>query len=61
VTAWVAKVSGAGGLPGATATSQQIRILTTDAGDFNRVAVTICWQAPTDKAVRQHTLITYVN
>ena len=61
VTAWVAKVSGPGGLPGATAGSQQIRILTTTAGDFNRVAVTICWQAPTDKAMRQHTLVTYVN
>jgi len=61
VQAWVTKISSAGGLPGATDTSQQIRILTTNAGDFNRVSVTICWQAPSDRAVRQHTLITYVN
>jgi type IV pilus modification protein PilV len=62
VTAWVNEVTTPGsGLPGATATSQQIRIDTTAAGNFNRVAVTICWQAPKDKAVRQHTLVTYVN
>jgi type IV pilus assembly protein PilV len=62
VTAWVAEVSASGtGLPGATPTSQQIRIETTVAGGFNRVAVTLCWQAPNDKAARQHTLVTYVN
>lgn len=62
VTGWIAEVTAAGtGLPGATNASQQILILTTTAGDFNRVAVTICWQAPNDKAVRQHTLVTYVN
>jgi type IV pilus assembly protein PilV len=59
VLAWVTKVHSPGtGLPGATATSQQIRI---DTANFNRISVTICWQAPQDKAVRQHTLITYVN
>jgi type IV pilus modification protein PilV len=62
VTAWVAEVTAAGtGLPGATNVSQQIRIDTTAAGNFNRVAVTLCWQAPNDKSVRQHTLVTYVN
>jgi type IV pilus modification protein PilV len=63
VVAWAAKVidPSQGGLPGAVAAGQQIQILTTTAGNFNRVAVTICWQAPNDKAVRQHTLITYVN
>ena len=61
VVAWVSKVSGAGGLPGATNTSQQITIQTTNAGNFNRVTVTLCWQAPNDRAVRQHTLVTYVN
>jgi len=56
---WVTKVTSAGtGLPGATATSQQIKI---DTANFNRISVTICWQAPQDRAVRQHTLITYVN
>jgi type IV pilus assembly protein PilV len=59
VQAWVTKVTTPGsGLPGATATSQQIRI---DTANFNRISVTICWQAPQDRAVRQHTLITYVN
>jgi len=59
VQAWVAKVTSPGtGLPGATATSQQIAINTAN---FNRISVTICWQAPQDRAVRQHTLITYVN
>jgi len=58
VQAWVTKISSQGGLPGATATSQQITI---DTANFNRISVTICWQAPSDKAVRQHTLITYVN
>ena len=59
VVDWVTKVTTAGsGLPGATATSQQIKI---DTANFNRISVTICWQAPQDKAVRQHTLITYVN
>ena len=62
---WVDKVRtvGAGlpGLPGATATSQQIAIQSTAGGGFNRVSVTICWQAPSDKAVRQFTLVNYVN
>jgi type IV pilus assembly protein PilV len=62
---WVDEVRTVGpglpGLPGASATSQQIRIDTTAAGGFNRVSVTICWQAPSDKAVRQHTLVTYIN
>lgn len=59
VQAWVTKVTSPGtGLPGATATSQQIKINTAN---FNRISVTICWQAPQDRAVRQHTLVTYVN
>ncbi|HVO23623.1 MAG TPA: type IV pilus modification protein PilV [Candidatus Margulisiibacteriota bacterium] len=59
VQAWVTKVSAPRtGLPGATATSQQIRI---DTANFNRITVTICWQAPQDRAMRQHTLVTYVN
>ena len=63
VTGWVGKVSTIGpglpGLPGATSTSQQI-LVATGAG-FNRLTVTICWQAPNDKAVRQHTLVSYIN
>jgi hypothetical protein len=61
VLAWVAKVSAAGtGLPGATADNQQIEVQNV-AGDFNRVTITLCWQAPNDKAPRSHTLVTYVN
>ncbi len=60
VTDWIAKVSAASsGLPGATGTSQQI-VVATGAG-FNRVTVTVCWQAPTDRAMRRHSMVTYVN
>jgi type IV pilus assembly protein PilV len=48
------------GLPGTTAATQQITVNTTAAG-FNRVQITICWQAPTDLAPRNQTLVTYVN
>ena len=60
VLAWAGRVANAAtGLPGATGTSQQI-VVATGAG-FNRVTVTVCWQAPTDRAMRRHTLVTYVN
>jgi type IV pilus assembly protein PilV len=48
------------GLPGTTAATQQILINTTAAG-FNRVQITICWQAPTDIVPRSHVFVTYVN
>jgi type IV pilus assembly protein PilV len=59
VTSWATKVSSASGLPGATAGGQQILVNT--AGGINRIQVTVCWQAPTDRAARRHTLVTYVN
>lgn len=62
--AWLALVSTVGpglpGLPGAAGTNQQILVDTSAAG-FNRVQITICWQAPSDSAMRRHTLVTYVN
>ena len=59
VTAWASKVSSVDGLPGATSGGQQV--LVTTAGGVNRVQVTVCWQAPADRAPRRHTLVTYVN
>ncbi len=48
------------GLPGTNAATQQILINTTPAG-FNRVQITICWQAPTDAVPRNYVFVTYVN
>lgn len=59
VSAWAnAAQSGAGRLPGATAGMQQIR---TDTGNFNRVTITQCWQAPSDPVPRRYTVVSYVN
>ena len=62
--AWLARVTtqGAGlpGLPNATNANQQILVDTTATG-FNRVQITVCWQAPNDQAPRRHTLVTYIN
>lgn len=61
VTAWVDRVRAAtSGLPGASTASVQI-IVDLSATEFNRLSVTVCWQAPSDKAVRSHTLTTYIN
>ncbi len=49
-----------GGLPGATASGQQITIDTTTTG-LNKVSVIVCWQAPQDRAPRKHIAIGYVN
>ena len=48
------------GLPGTSATTQQVLVDTTAAG-HNRVQITVCWQAPSDRAMRRHVLVTYVN
>lgn len=62
--AWLARVTTMGpglpGLPGATTATQQITVDTSAAG-FNRVQITVCWQAPSDRALRRHTLVTYIN
>jgi len=64
VVAWLARVAnqdvGQPGLPNAGTANQQILIDTTATG-FNRVQITVCWQAPNDQAMRHHTLVTYIN
>lgn len=67
VTNWVLRVSDPRrGLPGATATSQQITVNTTPGTGFNQVTITICWQPPSSKAIafapmHQYQLVTYIN
>ena len=62
--AWLARVGTQGvnlpGLPNANIASQQI-LIDTSATGFNRVEITVCWQAPNDQAMRQHKLVTYIN
>ena len=64
VVAWLSRVSTQGrnlpGLPNAGSANQQILVDTSPTG-FNRVQITVCWQAPNDRALRHHTLVTYVN
>ena len=61
VTNWQARVLATSGLPGASAAGQQILVDTTAGTGFNRVTVTVCWQAPQDRAPRRHLAIGYVN
>ena len=62
--AWLGRVTTQGnglpGLPNATVANQQI-LIDTSATGFNRVQITVCWQAPNDQAMRHHTLVTYIN
>lgn len=62
--AWLARVTTQGvnlpGLPNAAVTNQQI-LIDTSATGYNRVQITVCWRAPSDTAVRHHTLVTYIN
>jgi type IV pilus assembly protein PilV len=61
VSDWIDSVTAAGsGLPGATAAMQQITV-NTDAGGFNRVAITVCWLPPRAATPNRHTVVTYVN
>ncbi len=48
------------GLPGATTAQQQVKVDPAPA-NFNRVEITLCWKAPSDTAMRRHTLVTYIN
>ena len=60
VTDWVARVNAVRtGLPSA-GTNQQI-VVNSSAAGFNRVTITLCWQAPADRVQRHHTLTTFVN
>jgi type IV pilus assembly protein PilV len=63
VAAWLNRLhsGGAGGtplLPGATNAMQQIDI---DTGVRNRVTITLCWNAPSDRTPHRHTVVAYVN
>lgn len=61
VTAWLDRLTAAKtGLPGTSASAVQIQIR-TGANGFNQANITVCWQAPSDKAQRKHTLVTYIN
>jgi type IV pilus assembly protein PilV len=57
VIAWLGQVTSPGGLPGATAATQQVFINPV----FNEVTVTVCWQASGDVAPRQHVQKAYIN
>ncbi len=60
VSSWVTSVTGASGLPGATAAMQQITVDTSVSG-YNKIAITLCWQAPRATTPNRHTVVTYVN
>jgi type IV pilus modification protein PilV len=59
--AWATRVNTQGpGLPGLPNANEQV-LVDTSATGFNRVQITICWQAPNDQAPRRHVLVTYIN
>lgn len=61
VTAWLDRLTAAQtGLPGASANAVQIQVLSGASG-YNQANITVCWQAPSDRAQRRHTLVTYIN
>ena len=61
VADWLTSVTEAGsGLPGATASMQQISV-NTAAGAYNRVTITLCWLPPRAATPNRHTVVTYVN
>ncbi len=64
VTSWITRIvptaSNPRGLPGAAANGLQIQIL-TGANGYNQANITVCWQAPSDKAQRKHTLVAFIN
>ncbi len=62
VTAWVAAVRDAahGGMPGASAAMQQIKVDSTADG-HNKMTITVCWQVPSNPVPRRHVFATLVN
>jgi type IV pilus assembly protein PilV len=60
VTAWVTDITTGAGtqLPGSSSAMQQILV---DTATFNKVTISICWQAAADAVPRRHTLVSYVN
>ncbi|WP_186407754.1 type IV pilus modification PilV family protein [Candidatus Accumulibacter aalborgensis] len=63
VAAWVnrATTDAETRLPGALSSGLQIDTTTLKDAGLSGVRVTVCWQGPTDKSVRSHTLVTYIN
>lgn len=67
VTSWAQLVTNSSGaaspdrlpLPGATTGMLQV-LVDTSAGAYNRVTITVCWQAPDDAVARKHILVSYV-
>jgi type IV pilus assembly protein PilV len=58
---WLGKLTaGVTGLPGAAADAVQIQIL-TGANGYNQANITVCWQSPSDKVQRKHTLVAFIN
>lgn len=62
VTNWITAVTSTIGtrLPGSTSAMQQI-LVDTSATGYNKVTITVCWQAANDKRTRRHTLVSYIN
>jgi type IV pilus assembly protein PilV len=62
VVAWANKINGGGldGLPGATASMQQIVVNNVNAS-YNQVIVTLCWKTPVDANFHYHTLVSFIN
>ena len=60
VTAWLGRLTGPGGLPGATAARQSIAIDTSLTG-YNQVMIAICWRGQNDNAMRRFMTTAYVN
>ena len=59
VLAWASAVQGTTGLPGSLSGMQQI--VTNANGLLNEVTVTVCWQGPSDTAVRRHVMKAVIN
>jgi type IV pilus assembly protein PilV len=67
LTNWWARIQQTGsasqpasGLPGASANGF-VRVAISDVASFNRVAISICWDAPNGGGVHRHEVIGYVN
>ena len=60
---WIGRMTGAGGLPGATATSESIQVTPSPSGN-NMVTVTVCWKPPSSAAGapwHRQSFVSYVN
>lgn len=63
VLEWIGRLTGTGGLPGATATSESIQVTPSPTGN-KKVTVTVCWKPPTNAADapwHRQTFVSYIN